>query len=417
MCQRFNMVSVWERLNRFWERYNPKSLFTNQEEEQTNEMLKNEFKKNGLKAVKKFLDKELDSWTNINLNVAVTGSSGSGKSSFINSLRHVRPSQPGAAEVGARGETTKECTPYEHPENKSFIVWDLPGVGTGFFPKKSYLEDVQYDKYDFFVIISKDRFTEDDFWLAGEVTKQKKRFFFVRSNIDTDITNNKRDYPDQDVASFLQSMKTDTKEALKKVSEANPEVFLISNIETDKYDFGSLNNEMLFSCKSLKRDALALSLSAVTREIIDDKKRVLTNRIHSVAIKITTTSNKNEQKRIFQDEITTYQKQFNIDDETLKENKDILTLTDDNLKEFRVAFDQFEYGDDAGIKMKTPTAMRDATTLWNRLADFFTWSREDKLLYGFSRSALQNNLELLYQQSNSFFDETRLAKMVCAISK
>lgn len=409
------MGSVWERLNRFIERYKPKSLFYTQEEARKNEMLKNEFKRNGLVAVKKFLDKELDSWTSIKLYVAVTGSSGSGKSSFINALRNVRPSQPGAAEVGAVGETTNECTPYVHPENKSFVVWDLPGVGTETFPKESYLELVEYDKYDFFVIISKDRFTEDDLWLAREVIKQKKRFFFVRSNIDTDIANNKKDHPDGDDADLLKQITTKTKRALYKVSLADHKVFLISNHHTDKYDFGSLNNEMLFSCDSLKRDALALSLSAVTREVTDEKKRILSNRILSVAYKITTTSNKHEQKRIFQAEITKYQKQFNIDDKTLKDNKNILSLTDDNLKEFRVAYDQFEQ--DTGIKMKTPTAMRDATTLWKRIADHFKWSMENTLLYGFSKSALEHNLELLYQQSISFFDEERLAQMVYSISK
>lgn len=136
---------------------------------------KDELSKTGVAGMKKLISEDLKDWQLIELHTAVTGNSGSGKSSFINSLRGLKAWEDGAAKVGVN-ETTIECMKYEHPANKSFAVWDLPGVGTPEFQKDSYLAKVGYEKYDFFIIISRGRFTENDMWLANEVQKRKKGF-------------------------------------------------------------------------------------------------------------------------------------------------------------------------------------------------------------------------------------------------
>ena len=45
------------------------------------------------------------------------------------------------------------------------------------------------------LIISRTRFTENDLWLAQEVKKNNKHFFFIRTNIDQDLYNEKVDHP------------------------------------------------------------------------------------------------------------------------------------------------------------------------------------------------------------------------------
>jgi predicted GTPase len=370
---------------------------------------KDTLNKEGICGVKNQISEDLKRWQSIPLNTAVTGNAGSGKSSFINSLRGLTARQQGAAKVGVN-ETTQECTQYVHPENKSFFVWDLPGVGTPKFKKDNYLAQVEYDKYDFFIIISRGRFTENDMWLATEVQKCKKKFVFVRTNIDTDIANDKRDSKDHNEDHLLRSIKTTTEQCLQKCGIQKPKVFLIDNYVTRKFDFGKLNTELLSSCDELKKDALALSLSAVTRELIDEKKRVLTERIDKVALDITMTSDEDEQKKKFQSELNFYLKQLNVDASTLSEYKDILSLTEDNIRDFRLVVDGAENVD--GKPIKSPTTLREEENIWRRIADIFTWSKENKLLYRFSKKALKANLDSLHERANSLFDEEMTKAMI-----
>lgn len=349
-------------------------------------------------------------WADIKINVAIIGTSGSGKSSFINSIRGKRAKDPGAAKVGYT-ETTSTCTSYEYPGNSRFLLWDIPGVGTPSFPENTYLEKITFNRYDFFIIISKDRITTNDVWLAREIQDRRKHFFFVRTNIDKDINDDKEDFAENhDEKRVLQFIKSSTVDVLTKNRVKDPKVFLINNRRPDKYDFGKIIEEMIGSCDNLKRDAIILSFSNITTEIKEAKKKTLKGRIDKKALDIASTSEKSDQKKIFQDEIDLYRQQFQIDDETLDSNKDILLLTDDDIKHFHVFYDENMIA--GGMTLKTPTAMRLETSFWDRLADFFRWSKKNKLLFGLSKTALENNLELLYNKSIKLYDNLKIKQMV-----
>lgn len=73
-------------------------------------------------------------------------------------MRGLIAQDEGAARVGVV-ETTNEPTPYEHPDFPNLKIWDLPGVGTPNYPRSSYLEKIQFTRYDFFLILSRTRFT------------------------------------------------------------------------------------------------------------------------------------------------------------------------------------------------------------------------------------------------------------------
>uniref|UniRef100_A0A8C5LIB2 Uncharacterized LOC101614769 n=1 Tax=Jaculus jaculus TaxID=51337 RepID=A0A8C5LIB2_JACJA len=79
---------------------------------------------------------------NARLNIAVTGETGAGKSSFINALRGVGPEEEGAAPTGVV-ETTRKRTPYEHPKFPSVTIWDLPGIGSTTFQPQNYLTEMR----------------------------------------------------------------------------------------------------------------------------------------------------------------------------------------------------------------------------------------------------------------------------------
>ncbi|XP_053392300.1 interferon-inducible GTPase 1-like [Mercenaria mercenaria] len=378
------------------------------------EEYKREFCDKGVAGVNEKLSKELQNWTHIELHTAVVGNSGTGKSSFINSIRGLKPKHPAAAKVGIN-ETTVTCVPYNHPDNKSFIVWDVPGVGTPKFSKEKYLKKIGCDKYDFFIIISKSRFTENDLWLALEIQKRNKQFFFVRSNVDKDIEDDKEDNPNfLDENEVLQSIRQKTVTELGRNGLKSPKVFLINNRRTDMFDFGKLNNELLSSCDGLKKDTMALSLAAVTKEVLTEKKRVLEGRIHQIALAVASSSGEYEQKGRFREEIDFYKKQFNIDEVTLAENKEILTLSEKNIQEFKVVFDK--YSSDGQMSIKTPTARRAEASKWDRFKDFFTLSEKNTLLCEYCEVALRSNVDKLYRKACSLYDLKRTTQMVHAVT-
>ncbi|XP_035767922.1 interferon-inducible GTPase 1-like [Neolamprologus brichardi] len=134
----------------------------------------------------------------ITLNIAITGESGSGKSTFVNAFRGVSDDDEGAAPTGVT-ECTMEVKEYSHPNYPNVKFWDLPGVGTPNFPSDTYLERIGFEKFDFFIIIAAARFKENDVKLAQEIQRMEKKFYFVRSKIDDDINaeRRKRDFSEE----------------------------------------------------------------------------------------------------------------------------------------------------------------------------------------------------------------------------
>ena len=138
--------------------------------------------RDGVKGYELFLRTKTKQWKSIPLNIGVIGSSGAGKSSFINAIRDLEGDDDGAAPVGVT-EQTKVPTPYCHPNNAMMQLWDLPGVGTQSFPKESYLKKIGFKEFDFFLVLASVRFTELDAWLSQEIINKGKHFFF-RANED-----------------------------------------------------------------------------------------------------------------------------------------------------------------------------------------------------------------------------------------
>ena len=181
----------------------------------------------------------------IPISVAVIGNSGVVKSSFINAIRGLTADDEGAAAVGVI-ETTKQITAYTHPDNPNIKFWDLPGVGTDQFPQTEYLKLTSIDRYDFFVIISANRFMETDTWLVNEISKRGKKFVFVRTKIDLDVRNNKRAHPrTHSEGAVVDKIRESTLEHLDHTRQTGAELFLIDSYATNKYDFKRLTDKLL----------------------------------------------------------------------------------------------------------------------------------------------------------------------------
>ncbi|XP_055499400.1 interferon-inducible GTPase 5-like [Leucoraja erinacea] len=255
------------------------SFFT---QEELNKV-KSEFETGGVENVQPLLEKKVKELDNTELNIAVTGDSGAGKSSFINAMRGLSKRDEGAAAVGTT-ETTMEPTGYPHPTLRYVRYWDLPGVGTTRFTAGSYLKEMQFKKYDFFIIVSAGRFRENDANLATEIKRLGKEFYFVRSKIDADLYSMKLEGGEFDEDAEMGKIRSDCVSKLGKAGIPDPNVFLISSFKKNMYDFPQFMEALADGLPSIKESVFILALPNTSVQIIWKKREVLEKRIWMLAI-------------------------------------------------------------------------------------------------------------------------------------
>ncbi|XP_049322552.1 interferon-inducible GTPase 5-like [Astyanax mexicanus] len=227
-----------------------------------------------LKSAKKKAQEQIDHLFNVSLHVAVTGETGTGKSTFINAYRGLRHGDEGAAETGVT-ETTTEPTPYEHPTVPNVVLWDLPGVGSIKFTAKTYVKKMQFEKYDFFLIIS-DRFKENDFMLAKAIQKRKNKFYFIRSKVDSAVQH------EGDEGTILSKIRKDCQENLKELG--NPPVFLISSKDLSAFEFEELVSTLNSELPEHKKYALLQSVPITSVAMLEKKISMFKKAIWAAAI-------------------------------------------------------------------------------------------------------------------------------------
>ncbi|KAJ8287660.1 hypothetical protein COCON_G00003190 [Conger conger] len=286
-------------------------------------------------AVAKILD-HFDQIDRVELNIAITGESGSGKSTFLNAFLGLVDGEDGAAETGLV-ETTMEPTMYPHPKYPKVKVWDLPGLGTLNFKGDEYLERVKFQHYDFFIIIITERFKISCVNLVSEIQSMKKRFYFVRSKIDNSIDAEKRK-KGFDKDKTLSQIRQDCIKGLQKHGVESPTVFLISSFDLQLYDFPKLEEMMEKELPKLKRRVLLLSLPD-TQEITRRNKEALQANIWKVSLLSGTVAaipipglSVVVDVGILVKELTRYYQAFGLDDEFLKSLSDKMDVPLEELK-------------------------------------------------------------------------------------
>ncbi|XP_053191176.1 interferon-inducible GTPase 5-like [Scomber japonicus] len=247
------------------------------------EEIKEALQNNDLLLVAEKIQKYLDKCSTTPMNIAITGESGSGKSTFVNALRGIDNRDERSAPTGVV-ETTKEVTPYPHPNYPNVTLWDLPGIGTTSFPADKYLEHVGFDKFDFFIIISDTRFRENDVKLAQEIQKMGKKFYFVRSKIDNNLRDEERSQKEFKEETTLAIIRDNCTKGLQKLDIEAPQVFLVSNFDLHLYDFHLLQETLERELSEHKRNALLLAVPNVSLEIINKKKEALQAKIKYYAL-------------------------------------------------------------------------------------------------------------------------------------
>ncbi|XP_004697220.1 T-cell-specific guanine nucleotide triphosphate-binding protein 2-like [Echinops telfairi] len=216
---------------------------------------------------------------NATIHIAVTGESGSGKSSFINALRGVGHEDLDAAACGVV-ETTMERKPYRHPKIPHVTLWDLPGIGTTTFQPQEYLKKMNFNEYDFFIIVCAQRFKLNDSQLATVIRKMKKNFYLVRTKVDHDVYNQRRAQPKNFCKDkTLQMIREDCLRNLRAIGVNDAGVFLISSFEVSDYDFPKLETTLLEELPAYKRHIFTQCLPCVTDAAIERRKDYLRQKI------------------------------------------------------------------------------------------------------------------------------------------
>ncbi|KAF7242394.1 Interferon-inducible GTPase 5 [Varanus komodoensis] len=226
----------------------------------------------------------LDSLEATTLEIAVTGESGSGKSTFINALLGLHDGDHRAAVTGVI-ETTAWPSPYQHPRLPRVRLWDLPGTGTPCFQAERYLKQVGFERYDFFIIVASERFRQNHAELARAIGAMGKRFYFVRSKVDQDLRASQKRRPACfQEARVLREIEADCIRHLKQEGLDSPKVFLVSSFELHRFDFQRLQDTLAEELEGHKRHALLLSFPSVTAAAVQKKKEALRRHIWKKAL-------------------------------------------------------------------------------------------------------------------------------------
>ncbi|KAM4541305.1 interferon-inducible GTPase 5-like isoform 1-T1 [Fundulus diaphanus] len=208
----------------------------------------------------------------IQLNIGITGKSGSGKTSFVNAFRGMKNNDQGAALVGVN-ETTKTVNPYPHPKYANVILWDLPGIGTNRWKAETYVKNTGFERFDFFIIISDTHFLENDIKLAKEIQKIGKRFYFVHSKIDQTLKNEEENDRNFNAERTLAVTRRRCIQGLQEQGFEQPQVFLLSNFEHQHHDFPKLHENFTREVFTLKKYLLLCTMAAIHLEVINERKK------------------------------------------------------------------------------------------------------------------------------------------------
>ena len=235
-------------------------------------------KNGGPVAVSEYIDESINRWKKEQVKFAITGRSATGKSTFINTIRNLRPGDDDFAKAGS-GNTTITPTLYMHPKNHQITFYDLPGYSTTKFKKENYISEMQISDYDFFFIFFDNVLDEDEVWLVRELRKLGKPFSLVRSKIDADIESAIYNGKDQEM--IIPEIKREIKNAL----HASPElkdtkgIFLIFDRKPDLGEMSDLLRYVEENIDGLKAQALLFSLDSITKEIVERKYKMLKKRL------------------------------------------------------------------------------------------------------------------------------------------
>lgn len=206
--------------------------------------------------------KKMDEFDSVQVKCGIIGQSGSGKSTLINAIAGEKIAPTGVV------ETTNEPLEYNH---RQLVFVDLPGCGTNKWPKDEYIERLNLYQYDCFLLVTANRFTENDVFLFRKLSLRDKPCFVVRSKFDETIANERHD----NGRSEEETRRIVENNIRENLGTMSPEkVFLVSGRSPSRYDFASLLSHITDSLDGLKRDRFIADMAAYSEDALKKKRWV-----------------------------------------------------------------------------------------------------------------------------------------------
>lgn len=235
--------------------------------------------KNGVSNLPSYLLQRIDAWKESPLNVGIFGGSQVGKSTFVNMVRNMHPGDEGSAPVGEEGTST-EPTAFPHPFNSKVIFWDFPAHGTPFFSKENCMKVINAEDFDFYFVLFDRRLRSHDGWLTEILSKKKKPLFFVRTKFDKAVEEQCATHTEDEVHGDIVK---DAQRSLKALNLHHRPIYVISNLEPERFEFPKLMDEVLLALPSHKVQAMVFTLGNMCGSFIAQKKKCLKSRIWKAA--------------------------------------------------------------------------------------------------------------------------------------
>lgn len=96
------------------------------------------------------------------------------------------------------------------------------------FPPKDYLEKVEFQEYDYFIIVSATCFIKLQLDLAKAIRFMEKNYYFVRTKVDTDLNNFKQSKPQTfDREKILQQIRSYYVNSFSQNNMEAPQIFFL----------------------------------------------------------------------------------------------------------------------------------------------------------------------------------------------
>ncbi|XP_039080248.1 immunity-related GTPase family M protein 1-like isoform X1 [Hyaena hyaena] len=209
------------------------------------------------------------------VNIAVTGDSGNGMSSFINALRGIGHEDEASAPTGVV-RTTQIPTSYSSSLFPNMVLWDLPGTGVDTQSLENYIEEMQFSQYDFFIIIASEQFSMNLVKLAKAIQGLGKRFYIVWTKLDRDLSTTALSEE-----RLLQNIRENIRETLQKEKVYKPIIFLVSSFEPSLHDFPELRKVLDKDVSDIRYCGPLENLSHAYKKVINEKVTILQGKIAS----------------------------------------------------------------------------------------------------------------------------------------